>query len=185
MRKLLLVLTLLISFATALSGCQKSEQEKMDASREEQGIDRISDDEALERIVGGKKVFIQIFQGVESDVELNDEFDMIYNPFIEQYNSPEKIRAAIEEYYYGDYAEGLISMIPARYIDGEYALPVGDIGMVPDYGEFILLERIDISEKSIEVKYKTSESSTESHSVYLEYIEGKWKITDEIREFDQ
>jgi hypothetical protein len=185
MKKLLLFLTLTITFAVLLSGCQKSEQEKMDTSRKEQGIETISDDKALELIVGGKKAFIGILQGVEDDTELLDQFEMPYSPFKEEYDSPEKIKGKIEEYYYGEYAESLLGMIPAEYIDGRYALPIGDVGMVPVYDEFLVVDRSDLSEKSIKIKYKTDESSKESYSVYLEYVDGKWKITDEIREFDQ
>lgn len=185
MKKLLLTLIVLISFMGIASGCQKSEQEKMDALRAEQDIDTISDAQLLEQVVSGKEAFMGIFQSVEVEEELVDEFGIVYSPFLEEYNSPEKIKDVLEEYYSKDYSEKLIELIPATYVDGEYALPLGDMGMLPDYSEIFIVERKDLDEKNINTSYKMQQDSSELYRVYFEYVDGKWKITDEIREYEK
>lgn len=184
MKKLLLILALLISVSVGIFGCQKSEREKVDKLREENDISLISDEQLRDKIVAGKQAFMDIFQGIEEE-ELLDEFEMVYSPFTEEYNSPEKIAKKLEAHYSKEYTERLMSMIPAVEVQGRYALPLGDMGMMPDYSSLQISGREDIDEKSINVSYKMEEGSSEVYKVYFEYIEGEWKITDEIREFEK
>lgn len=185
MKKLLLILALLISVSVGVFGCQKSEREKMDKLREENDISTISDDQLKSKVVEGKQAFLGVFQGVEEGEELLDEFDMVYSPFTEEYNSPEKIADKLKVYYSEEYTESLMNMIPAMEVEGRYALPLGDMGMMPDYSGISMASREDMDEKNINITYKMEEGAAEVYRVYFEYIEGDWKITDEIREFEQ
>lgn len=184
MKKIFLILAILTSLFLGVFGCQKSEQEKMDKLREENDISVISNDQLRDKIVGGKQAFLDIFQGVEEE-ELLDEFEMAYSPFTEEYNSPEKIAGKLEVYYSKDYVESLMRMIPAIDVQGRYALPIGDMGMMPDYSNLQISGREDAGEKNINISYKMEADSSETYKVYFEYIEGEWKIADEIRAFEQ
>lgn len=185
MKSRTILLSLIILATVVLSACSKSEEDRMREARLDRGIEHLASEDVLDHIVEAKMAHLSIFNGT-NDVEVYEDNDgMVYNPFFEQYDSPEKIRAEIEKYYYGDYAEEIIDTIPAVYIDGVYVLPLGDIGYIDDFNRAILLEKKDIDEENIEVSYRLNEADDYHIRVRLIYDEGNWKVASEIVVFEE
>lgn len=181
MKKISSLLILFCLIAIGLSGCQKSEIEE---KRAQEKIDSLSDKEAIDQVVNGKKTMTSIYTDNSDAQEVNDEFEVPHRPFSEKYDSPEKIKEEMEKYYSKEYSEELISQIPAKYVNGSYMIPLGDIGMIPNYEEFTLIKRSDVSEREIQIEYKAEKESPESFVTDFQYIDGDWKISDEIRKFE-
>lgn len=185
MKKLSLFLILTVSLVLFSLGCEKSEQEKLEAKRTEQYITNMTDSKAIALITNGKKLVIDIFTGVNSSEEFTDEAGIVYNPMLEKYDSPEKIMEALKKYYTQDYAEKLTGQIPVTEINGRYMLPVGDMGTITESAKVHMVERVDLDENNINIKYKRNLESQESFLVGLERVEGFWRIKSEVKEIDK
>lgn len=176
-----LVIILSLMLAT---GCGKSEEDAMRESRENQGIEHLDSDDSLKLVKEAKMAHISIFNGSNDAEEYETEDGIIYNPFFEHYDSPEKIRAEIEKYYYGNYAKEVLATIPAKYIGNVYSLPIGDIGYIDDFQEARVIEKVDIDEENIDLTYSLNDYDDYSTKVRLRYDEGRWKLASEILIFD-
>lgn len=142
----------------------------------ESGKQELEKEEAARLIKGGKQAMFAVF--TSGDMSKYDS-EKNYVPVKSELNSPEKMEELLGRYFTRAFADEFMEKyVGIKYVDGVYSIPLGNIGMWPDY-DGLKLEKVEqIDDHTVEAIYQVpTEVDMSRYEVQFKYEDGLWRIS--------
>jgi hypothetical protein len=159
-----------------------SEQSK-EVIKLEEKITNISDEEIIKIVSESYDLQIGILLSADNSKNIVDTDGNVYWELPEKYNSDEKIKQALSQYFSKENINNDRSKIPSKYVNNKFVIPIGDVGLRAKWDKTSILNRTSIDDHKIKFIYNIYDefdSNGTPHNCVIIFQDGKWKIDSDI-----